>query len=481
MSITKSTKTSSKRKSPPPLRTSLSSAQLLAAFLRLIAHPDLQAALKLTQITFYERIFTVWATLWLFLLQRLKTDSSLDGLVCDVHNGLADHIRPKTAARPPSQRLRSNATPSLCGARKRLPQSLFTAALAAQAKEIWAQAQGLSWHDLRVILLDGSTVRLRPEGDIAQRYPAHASGKSGYWCLMRVVVGFCLYSGAAVATAFASKHIGEQALACSLMISAPLSALYLGDRNFGVFRIVQTARYAKSHVLVRLTDVRARKLLGKKRLVPGDYQVSWAHSCHDTLQEGCSAEPIKGRLIVVRLDRSGWPCKRLCLFTTLLDCQLYTLPQLVALYGQRWQVEINLRHLKTQMNLRQLKCKSADMCQKEWLAGLLAYNLIRSVMVGAAAQNNLSVQELSFSGARRRVLEFVRQWGAGQPHLSVCWKNLLTAIAAGCPLPKRKKPRPNEPRLQRLECKKFGILRGSRDAARRRLNKNFTPKTILKS
>jgi hypothetical protein len=488
MPIQKSTNTSPRKKisgapassHPQPLRTSLTSAQLLAAFLRLIRHPEIKATLHLTQVTFYERIFTVWVTLWLFLLQRIKADSSLDGLVCDVHNGVADRIGRKAARLPLSQRLRSNATTSLCDARKRLPLSVFITALAAQAKEIWAQAQGMAWHGLRLILLDGSTVRVRPYGNVPQRYPAHASGKSGYWCLMRVVVGFCLHSGAVVGTAFASKYIGEQALACCLLMQALPSALYLGDRNFGVFRIVQAIIHGKGHVLVRLTDVRARKVLGKKRLVPGDYQVAWVHSRNDTLQEGCSAEPIEGRLIVVLLGGRGWRCRRLCLFTTLLDNQLYPLSELVQLYGQRWHVEINLRYLKTQMSLRELRCKSADMDEKEWLAGLLAYNLIRSVMVAAAAQNNLSVQELSFSCARRRVLEFVRQLGMCHPHLSARWEKLLAALAA-CRLPKRKQPRINEPRLQRLECKKFGILRGSRDVARRRLNRKFIQKPALKS
>ena len=489
MATRKSTPTASRKKTsaPPsastarPLRTSLTCAQLRAAFLRLIRHPDLKAALELTQLTFYQRIFSVWVTFWLFLLQRIKTDSSLDGLVGDVHEGVADRIGKKAGARPLSQRLRSSATASLCDARKRLPQPLLVRALSAQTKEIWALAQGMDWHGLRVILLDGSTVRLRPYGNVSKHYPAHASGKAGYWCLMRVVVGFCLHSGVVVGSAFASKHVGEQALACSLLMQAALpSALYLGDRNFGVFRLVQAVVHGKANVLVRLTDVRARKILGKKRLIAGDYQVSWAHSANDTLQKECSAKPIEGRVMVVPLGGRGWRCRRLCLFTTLRDSQLYTLPELVELYGQRWQVEINLRYLKTQMNLHELGCKSADMDEKEWLAGLLAYNLIRTVMVAAAAQNHLSVLELSFSSARRRVLEFVRQLGMGHSHLSARWNKLLSALAARR-LPKRKQPRQNEPRLQRLVCKKFKLLRGSRDAARRRLNRKPTPKPALKS
>jgi hypothetical protein len=488
MSTSQSAKKSTRKKpaaphrsQTPELRAAPSLAQLLSAFLRLIRHPDVHAALMHTSLTFYDRLFSVWVCLWLFVLQRLKTDTSLEGLVADVHHGLADRVAAQKASCPPlSLRLRSTATPSLSDARQRLPQPLLSAALAAQAKEIWTQAQDLAWHGLRVILLDGSTVRLRPYGNVPQHYPAHARGQPGYWCLMRVVVGFCWHSGAAVATAFGSKYLSEQTLACSLLMESLPASLYLGDRNFGVFRIVQTAVHAQVQVLVRLTDVRARKVLGKKRLVPGDYPISWVPSPNDTLQDLCSASPVAGRLIVVWLRRPGFRSKRLCLFTTLQDAQVYRLEQLVELYGQRWQVEINLRYLKTQMGLHLLQCKSAAMNQKEWLAGLLAYNLIRSVMVAAAAHHQISVYALSFSSARRWVLDFVRHLGMCLPHLPLRWEKLLATVSR-CRLPKRRLPRPNEPRRQRLVCKKFPILRGSRAAARKQLNPTGTPKPTPKS
>ena len=107
-------------------------------------------------------------------------------------------------------------------------------------------------------------------------------------------------------------------------------------------------------MLLRLTDVRAAKLLGQ-RLSPGDHSLSWKASGQTQRQPDLSAEPIPGRLLVVRLQRPGFRSRQLCLFTTLLDRAEYSLEELVKLYGRRWQVELNLRYVKTQMESAQVE------------------------------------------------------------------------------------------------------------------------------
>jgi hypothetical protein len=75
----------------------------------------------------------------------------------------------------------------------------------------------------------------------------------------------------------------------------------------------------------------------------------------------------------------------LYLFTTLQDPLKCSAQELAQLYGQRWKVELCFRYVKTQRDLGFLECHSADMAHKEWLAGLIAYNLIRWTMAAAAA------------------------------------------------------------------------------------------------
>ena len=46
--------------------------------------------------------------------------------------------------------------------------------------------------------------------------------------------------------------------------------------------------------------------------------------------------------------------------TTLLDIATYSTLEIVGLYGQRWDVELDLRHLKTTLGMDVLRCKTSN-------------------------------------------------------------------------------------------------------------------------
>ena len=77
--------------------------------------------------------------------------------------------------------------------------------------------------------------------------------------------------------------------------------------------------------------------------------------------------------------------------------------ELVALYGDRWTVELRLRELKTTMKMDVLRCKSVDTVRKEILMHLLAYNLIRALLWQASQAHGRPLHRLSFAGAVQRL------------------------------------------------------------------------------
>jgi hypothetical protein len=172
----------------------------------------------------------------------------------------------------------------------------------------------------------------------------------------------------------------------------------------------------------------------------------------------------------VKLQRKGFRAQELCLFTTLPNSAAYSLPELVHLYGLRWHIELNLRYLKTQMDLVQLEVKPADMARKEWLAGLLAYNLIRAAQLCAALQKGVSPLSLSFSCVRRRLEHWLFEFGRTPRQARAQWARVLEQTGR-CSLPRRPKPRPSEPRAQRDLRSPYLRLYGSRANARRHLKK----------
>lgn len=455
-----------------PTAVPLTSAELLHWFVRLLPCRALRQLPALQSKTFYDRLFNPLVTLWYLLFQRFNSDHSLQAAVLDARDGGADRLNKKL-----SSGLASVSTCSFSDARQRLPWQFLAQALLVQARNIMDLSPATTrWQGWVLALLDGTTVRLRPYGNIAKDLAPNRNGQGRpYWCLMRVVVGFCALSGAALDCAMGSIRLSEQTLACQMILASLTKCLFIGDRNFGVFRIAQAARQAGQAVLVRLTEVRARKLLGR-RLRLGQHQVLWKASCNDQLQEGSSRQPIAGRLLVVRLQRRGFRPQQLCLFTTLPDTAQYPFHELVRLYGLRWHIELNLRYLKTQMDLVQLEAKSADMARKEWLAGLLAYNLVRAAQLCAAVQKGISPLSLSFSSVRRCLEVWLRQFGCRAKHqLCSQWAQLLEQIGR-CRLPCRRKTRPDEPRAQRHLRQPYPPLRGSRSKARKHLPK-YRPKS----
>jgi hypothetical protein len=462
----------STRTPPGLLRSRFDAATLRRLFIRLFQPEDLTGWLPVKRRGFYQRVFSPLVVLWYFIYLRLEDGRRLYDVVTDVHQGGADPLEAK--GKPLSQRLRSWATTSFCKARQRFPLTALAQALSVQAQTIRSWTQDLQWHGWNVFLLDGSTVRLRPLGDIPQHFPPHKHRRPDrqYWCLIRVVVCFCLRSAVLTASAVGAITVGEQALAAQLIRAAGPQSLFVGDRNFGIFRILQVVRQANVQAVLRLMEVRARKLVGGRKLQPGlDLLVQWTHSRHDKLEPGAATDPIDGRLIVARVQRRGFRPQVLYLFTTLLDAKRYPAHQLLELYGWRWHVELNLRYLKTQMALDALDCKSAEMAQKEWLAGLMTYNLIRAAMLAAAMEAKLPVLELSFSAAKSQVARWLIEHLKGSASSAAAWKVLCQGIARSR-LPKRSKPRPSEPRAKRHFENSFPSLWGSRQKARQQMKEN---------
>jgi hypothetical protein len=343
--------------------------------------------------------------------------------------------------------------------------------MTASGQTIRSTVGNRQWHELDPVALDGTTYRLRPLGDIPQAFPAHHSGNNSkpYWCLARAVVAFCMATGVALNCVIGPTKRSEQALVFEMLaLSLWANTLFVADRNFGVYSVVRAAVAAKAHVLFRLTHARAKKLAREAnlKLQDGlDQLIEWKPTRHDQCPENLSKEPVAGRLLAIQLNPRGFRPFTLYLFTTLVDLQI-TAREWVQFYGQRWQVELDLRYVKTQLNLDVLECKSADMARKLWLAGLMAYNLVRAVMCGAAALSHQSVFSLSFS----RSLKALRKWlpKAGKKGALKSWRRLLQRVARFT-LSKRVKPKPSEPRAIRYFKSDFPKLSGDRAQARQKL------------
>ncbi len=468
---------SPKTKTPPPselLRARFSTAQLLGRFHQLLPVSLLAGWLALSDQAFYARAFTPLITLWYLIFQRLSPNHHLSQVQEDALAGGADRLSPR--GKRLSQQLQSEATTSFSDARQRLPLEVCRRTLWHSATQTHKALQLPQKFGLNLGLLDGSTSRLRPFGDIPEQFPPHRPGnckKPAYWCLARVVGVLCWATGVVLDSAMASPKTSEQALTAQLLSERSWEGwLLAADRNFGVYSVARALLAAMAQGLLRLTEVRARKLArtaGLKLKAGLDLPINWVPTRHDQCPAGLDPIPVPGRLIAVRVTPRGFRAFTLYLFTTLLDPLQCPASELAQIYGLRWNIELCFRYIKAQMDLGFLECHSAEMVRKEWLAGLIAYNLIRYTMGVAAALARVPVQLLSFSRARELLLGWCIR-NSQRRRSCRAWKRLLSRIAKAR-LPKRRKSRPSEPRAIRYFQKDVAKLEGSRAAAREHLAK----------
>jgi hypothetical protein len=100
----------------------------------------------------------------------------------------------------------------------------------------------------------------------------------------------------------------------------------------------------------------------------------------------------------------GSRCRRITLITTLRDAATQPASKLAAWYRRRWEIETDLRHLKATLKLEFLRTRSVSNVRRELLLRMIAYNLVRVVMLKAAGTRKIDVQRISFADARRWLL-----------------------------------------------------------------------------
>lgn len=67
------------------------------------------------------------------------------------------------------------------------------------------------------------------------------------------------------------------------------------------------------------------------------------------------------RIIKYYIPSPGYRTKQVILATTLLDSKVYPTTKIMGLSGQRWDVELDLKHLKTTLGMDILRSKTPQM------------------------------------------------------------------------------------------------------------------------
>ncbi len=456
--------------------------ELLPVFRTCFTRATIQHLLRATAPNpqFYWRVFTPLILLWCLIVQRLQHDHTGDAVVSHLHTGAADALDPADPhVQPLSQRLRSESTSAYAQGRARLPLSLIWAVNRhlIQTVQAWAAATPTpsTWKGHAVRLLDGTTFRLAPTPELVTTYgQARNQHGDGYWVIVRAVASFCLFTQQCTAATEAAPTVSESAMTRAVLEAHDPDTVFVGDNNFGVYRVAQVAHALRQHVVVRRQACQARALLRangyRGPLAAGlDWPVRWACSPNTQIDPSLPCDPLPGRVIFVRLVKAGFRPIELYLFTSLTDPVAYPVADLVALYGLRWQVEVDYRQIKTTMDMDEFTAQTPDMFRKELAAGLLTYNLICATLVQAAQRAHLAPNRLSFQRGLRRVRDaLITGVPAWVLHTGTPAIYLLDRLAQ-CRLAYQPLKIAHEPRKMRRRPQVFPALKGDRNVARQQV------------
>lgn len=163
----------------------------------------------------------------------------------------------------------------------------------------------------------------------------------------------------------------------------------------------------------------------------------------------------------------GWRTKEVTLITTLLDAQIYPIKELLKIYELRWDVELDLRHIKTSLDMDILRGKTPEMVRKEIYVHLLAYNLLRTVMWQAGTAHSVDCLRISLQEARHHFNNFVSEIKDVSLKKRQKLSQIMLKLIAHKPLKKRVGR--FEPRVKKRRPKSYPLMQEPRSILKQKI------------
>ncbi len=368
-----------------------------------------------------------------------------------------------------------------CQARQRLPLQVLKYLLRAlsQHLSVSAMLDDGRWHGHRTFLVDGSSAAMPDTPALQKAFGQPSAQKPGCgFPVMHLLALFHATTGFLLDIVAAPLRTHDMSRVDQVHPDLQAGDILVGDRGFcsfahlallaargvfGVFRVHQK-QIVDFRPHRRTASKRSHKQ--KRRGLPTS---RWLRRLgrHDQLveyikpkarptwlsEEAYSALPqsITVRELRFHIAQRGCRTRVITLATTLLDDTRYLKTDLTELYGQRWQIETNFRHLKQTLRMEVLHCKTVEGVLKELMVYALVYNLVRLVMLEAARRQQVAVARISFIDAVRWLADAIHS--AAELHLRLV------------------PPRPGrfEPRAVKRRPKEYDRLNQPRDVLRKLL------------
>lgn len=307
-----------------------------------------------------------------------------------------------------------------CEARKRLPVEIFRELLRETGQRVTEQANRVGlWRGHRVVSMDGSSFSMADTKPLRALFH-WAPEKRGFELpVSKFVALFDLITGALLDLVPASLCDHELQIVQRLHDLLRPNDVVVADRLYCTYAYLAQLCSEQLHFVIRVPaasrriDFRPHRRHAEFKHWKGPQSI-WIHrhGKHDQIVDWIKPaeappwlpreiwdrlpERLRVRELRYRVTRRGYRSREVTLVTTLLDPERYPKEAVASLYSRRWQIETNLRHLKTTMRMDVLRCQTVDGIHRELAVFGIVYNAVRLVMIHGAEAHGVPPDRISF-------------------------------------------------------------------------------------
>jgi hypothetical protein len=420
-------------------------------------------------------VYTTAITVWSFLSQVLRDgkEASCQAAVARV----VSYCEQAALAAP------TEDTGDYCRARAKLSEAALHELSNEVAEEIEQAAdENWLWKGLHAKLVDGFTFTMPDTPKNQARYPHPKTQKAGVGLpIARAVAIISLATACVMDLAigpYKGKETGETALLRSMLGSLVAGDVAVMDRYYCSFMMIALLLSQGTQVCARKHQRRHSDFRRGRRLGKYDHVIVWTRPPRpEWMDEETYAqipETLELREIRYNIVEPGRRTRTIDVITTLVDADLYSKEDIAELFGFRWNSELDIRSIKSNLNLGHVRCKSPEMVHREVWTTILGYNLIRTTAAGAALLHERQPRQISFTSTCQYVLASWMQLSCGliaATRLEAYLELMLKQIA-GCEVMNR--PGRLEPRVLKRRRHGYKLMHKPRPQLRRELRKHCT-------
>lgn len=374
-------------------------------------------------------------------------------------------------------------TGDYCRARAKLSEAALHELSCEVAAETEAAAEAdWLWKGKHAKLIDGFTFTMPDTAKNQAEYPQQKSQKPGVGLpIARVVTILSLATACAMDAAlgpYAGKQTGESALLRELFGRLDAGDIAVADRYYCSFMMIALLLAQGTHVCARKHQRRHSDFRRGQRLGKYDHLIVWTRPARPEWMDEVTyqkiPESLKLREIRFSVIESGRRTCSIDIITTLTNPEECTREEIAQLYGFRWNAELDIRAIKSNLNLVHVRCKSPEMVRCELWTTLLAYNLIRTTAAAAAMLHGKQPRQISFTATCQYVLASWMSHSCGLIPASELARHCLTMLRqiAACEVANR--PGRLEPRVLKRRRHGYKLMQKPRETLRTELRKHCT-------